>query len=146
MKKKVITICCSASFYRQANQIKKELEELGFSVIVPLNARQMAKTGNYNVRSHKIWFQDKRKFPLKTRLMKQHFREIERSDGILVINLKKKGQRAYVGGNTLIEMALAFYLNKPIYLYRPVPKSAPYYEEVIGLNTLVINEDLSKLK
>ena len=35
----VITICSSASFTKQAVEVKKELEELGFQVIVPKVAR-----------------------------------------------------------------------------------------------------------
>ena len=141
-----ITICCSASFFKEANEIGKELEMLGFDVFLPLTAIKMAKSGNYDVKKVKTWFADKNDFSKKTRLIWKHFTEIEKADAILVINNKKHNVEGYIGGNTLIEMAIAFYLKKPIYILNNVTdKKFMLYEEIMALNPIFLNGDFSKI-
>lgn len=142
-KIKSIVICSSASFYREAWVIKTRLEKSGYNVRVPLTAEKMNRTKNYRVSDYKIWHKDHKKFGRKTFLMKLHFAEIAKADAILVVNLKKHGVIGYIGGNVLMEMALAFYLQKPIYVWQNITKTHPFYEEVIGLRSIFLKEDLT---
>ena len=57
----------------------------------------------------------------------------------------KNGVKGYIGGNTLMEMGLAFYLKKKIYLLNEVPE-LPYKEEILGVKPIILNGDLSKIK
>ena len=62
------------------------------------------------------------------------------------MNLEKNGIKDYIGGNTFLEMGLACWLNKPIYLINPIPKELSYTEEIRGMQPIVINNDLSLIK
>jgi len=48
-------------------------------------------------------------------LIRGYFEKIKKHDCLLVVNAEKKGIKGYIGANTLIEMAFAFVLHKPIY-------------------------------
>lgn len=77
--------------------------------------------------------------------IRDHFIKVEWSDAILVLNLDKNGIKGYVGPNTLMEMGLSFYLNKPIYLYNDIPEVA-WKEEILGMKPIVIHQDYSLIK
>jgi len=139
-----ITICSSAAFYKEANEVKNNLKKLGHKVTVPVTARKMEKSNNYKVADYKVWYSDPKFYFKKAALMKKHFKEVEKSEAILVINLLKNGVKNYIGGNVLMEMAIAFYLGKKIYLLNPVPKIA-YQEEILGFMPIVINGHLEKI-
>lgn len=143
---KSVTICTSASFYKTSWTIKSQLEKLGFKVQVPHTAKVMNRTKNYKVSDYKIWHKDAKFFSRKAHLMKKHFQEISKADAILVVNLEKKGQKGYLGGNVLMEMGLAFYLGKKIFLWNPVSKDNRLYEEIMGTKPIILNGNLSLLK
>jgi len=63
-----------------------------------------------------------------------------------VLNYDKKGVKGYVGGNTLMEIGVAFFLSKPIYLLNDIPEDVSYAEEILGMMPIVINGDLAKIK
>ncbi len=67
-------------------------------------------------------------------------------DAILVVNDEKNGVPGYIGANVLMEMGLAFYLNKPIYVLNSVSPDTPAFEEIIGMNSIVIKGDLDKIR
>lgn len=77
--------------------------------------------------------------------MREHFKEVQNGDIILVINNEKHGQANYIGGNVLMEMALAFHLGKPIYIFNDIPETSPFLEEIIALGAIPLQGDLSPL-
>ena len=143
---KTITICSSVNFYRQVLDIQNQLEKAGFTVLVPSTAKKMKETGDFEASNYKTWFNDKDDYHKKTALMRGHFAEIEKGDAILVVNNDKNGQNNYIGGNVLMEMTIAFYLNKRIYILNDIPEESPYVEEIIGINPVVLKGDLKGLK
>ena len=146
MNKKIITLCSSANFYKHVNEVADELEKRGFKTIVPLDCRSMKKTGNYDVSVVKTWYKDPADFHKKAFFIRDHFREIEKADVILMVNDEKHGLKGYIGPNGLMEMALAYYLKKPIYILNEVTKDNSVYEEVMGVGAQLLNGDLNKLK
>ena len=145
MKIKVITICCSASFYRQALEVQEKLQKRGFKVKIPVTANIMKKNGDFNVDRYKTWYKNPKDYAKKAKLMRQHFKKVVECDAILVLNYEKKGVQGYIGGNGLMEMALAFHLRKPIYVLNPVFQSSPLYEEIVGMAPIFLNGDLKKI-
>ena len=141
-KLRTITICCSASFYKQALDIEKRLKKLGFKVKIPKTAYIMEKNNNFDVGFYKTWHKDKKHYKKKTKLMDEHFKKVMQADAILVLNLEKNGIPGYIGGNGLLEMFLAYLHNKPIYIYNPISDDLNIAEEVYGLNPIFINQDL----
>jgi hypothetical protein len=141
----IITICSSANFYKHVVELQEELEQAGHTVLIPHNANEMKKTGNFDT-SHRTWLQDPNDYHKKTNYMKLHLKEIEKGDVILVVNDEKNGKSNYIGGNVLIEMSIAFYLKKKIYILGDIPDESPYLEEIIGMEPIVLNGQLSLIK
>ena len=129
----IITICSSASFYEQVIYVQTELITLGFEVLIPKIARVMQQSGDYDVMHYKTWFDDTRDYHKKTALIRENFGAIERADIVLVCNYEKQGEENYIGGNVLMEMTIAFYLNKPIYLLNDTPRNSSFLEEIIAV-------------
>ena len=143
---KKITVCCSASFYRQALEIEEQLRNLGFEVKIPHTAYKMKKSGDFNVAMYKTWFANKNDWAKKTELMRMHFQKVLEGDAILVLNYEKRGVEGYIGGNVLMEMGIAFHYKKPIYILNPVQETLPIYEEIMGMQPTVLDGDLDKLQ
>jgi hypothetical protein len=55
----------------------------------------------------------------------------------LVLNYTKNN----IGGNTFLEMGVAFHINKPIYLLNNIPE-LNYKEELLALKPIIINNNL----
>lgn len=119
---------------------------MGFRVLIPITASKMKQSGNFSVDSYKTWIKNDEDYIQKTKLMRYHFKKVAKADAILVLNLEKNGIKAYIGGNVLMEMALAFHLNKPIFLYNTVPTDTFFTEEIRGMNPDIINRDLKKIQ
>jgi len=145
MKKRIITICTSVSFYKQALDLQKELRKKGFHVIVPSTAYVMKKTGVYDEDVYKTWFKNKEDYHKKTAVMLDHFKKVRKADAILVLNLEKRNIKGYIGGNVLMEMTFAFLHKKPIFVYNMILDSLPIAEEVYGLQPIFLQGDLSKI-
>ncbi len=83
---------------------------------------------------------------IKRRLIDEHLEKIKRSDAVLVLNLDKSENSGYVGGNTFLEMGIAYFLRKKIFIWKKPSKDLPYYEELMALNPIFIEEDLKKIE
>lgn len=145
MAKPIITICSSANFYRQVVDLQQQLIDQGYEVIIPHNARVMAQSGDFDVSHYKTWFDDAKDYDKKAALMRGHFDEVAKGDAILVVNNEKHGVANYIGGNVLMEMSLAFYLKKPIYILNQIPEESAFLEEILGMQPIVLGGDLTKL-
>jgi nucleoside 2-deoxyribosyltransferase len=146
-----ITICSSVDFTPKIVELKKGLENLGHFVNIPYFT-QMIIDG-------KLTFEDylkekesgdislRQKQPVD--MIKRYWDFIEDSDAILVLNLEKKGITGYIGGSTLMEMGFAYGKGKKIFLYNPIPARSErmhYVDEIIDMEPVVINGDLSMIK
>lgn len=140
-----VTVCSSASFYRQAITIRAQLEEQGLKAILPITAEHMQRSGDFDVSHYKTWFGDTHDYPKKTALMRGHFAKVEKGDAVLVLNYEKHGVTNYIGGNVLMEMAIAFYLKKPIFILNDLPSESAFLEELLGLAPIVLHGNLSGL-
>ena len=106
----------------------------------------MVETDNFDVASYKTWYNNAADYDKKADLMRAHFDEITAGDAILVVNDEKHGVPGYIGPNVLMEMSLAWYQKKPIYLLNPFPDDSPFEEEIKGMNPIILNGDLSGLR
>ncbi|MBU1632186.1 MAG: hypothetical protein ABH824_00600 [Nanoarchaeota archaeon] len=127
-----ITLCSSAKFFDKLWDIKIALEKRGHEVLLPsmqdyhhLEEDALAK--------------------IQYDLIGEHFRKIEQSDAIYVTNYDKNGIAGYIGGNSFLEMGLAFYKGIPIFLLNDIPQEVNYKEELIALQPIVVGEDWNKL-
>ena len=77
-------------------------------------------------------------------LIRKHFKKIEKSDAILVLNLDKNGTKNYIGGNSFLEMGKAFDKGIPIFLLNEIPEVS-YKDEIVAMRPNILNGDLSKI-
>ncbi|MCR4256767.1 MAG: hypothetical protein NUW08_03620 [Candidatus Uhrbacteria bacterium] len=149
-----ITICGSIGFYKEMESARDRLVHDGHEVKIPELTLEVPvdfgggrkvyfgefieKHGGMDTFSpdHQIW-------DLKEGAIKDHFRKIDWADAILVVNQEKRGIVGYVGGNTLIEIGVAFYRKKKIYILNPVSSKLSYKQEILGMKPTFINGDFS---
>ena len=144
-----ITICGSIAFYDQILAVKEKLEALGHEVEFPhFDIRD--EVGNpitvkefYDLRLKETdpnsWLWNR-----KAEAINAHFEKVDWSDAIITLNYDKRDKANYIGANTLMEMGLAFWLRKKIFLLNPIPEIS-YKEEILGMKPIVINGDLTKI-
>jgi len=144
--KKTITICASASFYAQVIEVQKQLEDLGFKVLVPLTAKEMQKSKDFRVEKYKTWIERPEDYKRKAFLTKMHFTKVVKGDLVLILNYKKNKKNGYIGGAVLSEMAIAFYFKKPIFILNPIDESSSFKEELYGFQPTILNGNLKLIK
>ena len=135
-----ITICGSMEFHQKMREVRQTLKIAGHTVLVPKSLELMDKEGFV----HPTTDEDKITAKIEYDFIREHFRKIEKSDAILILNYDKKGIVSYIGGNTFLEMGLAFWLGKKIFLLNPIP-SMEYKTEMYAMKPTVLNGNLSKL-
>ena len=145
-----ITLCGSIAFYDEMLEAKKALEKAGHEVKLPPNmvkneAGEMFSVKEYyskrkTATDNETWVWDR-----KAEAIMNHFQKVSWADAILVCNYDKRDIKDYIGGNTLMEMGIAFYLKKKIFLLNRIPELS-YKEEILGMKPVVVNRDLSLIK
>ncbi len=139
-----ITLCGSIKFADKLVEVYHELEKLGHQ---PMMHGDMFGVANgtarelEDIRNNVEHAEIKRKYGY----IKWWYDSIKNSDGILVLNYDKNGIKNYIGGNTLIEIGFAHVNNKKVFLLNPIPKEAPYIDEIKAMVDVVLNRDLSKI-
>jgi len=137
-------------FQNEILSVKGKLEKLGHEVkIWPLKL----KDGNGNLIPVEEYYKirkaaandEKWVWDRKAEAVLEHFDKVAWSDAILVANYDKNNIKGYIGGNTLMEMGLAFYLKKMIYLLNEIPELS-YKEEILGVKPIILMGDLTKIK
>ncbi len=145
-----ITLCGSIAVIDEMYRLKTELEGLGHKVLLPPNEvpgenGELIPSSEYYSQKKSLQKNDDAWiWQNHSQRIVAHFDKVSKSDVILVANYDKNGIKNYIGPNTLMEMGLAFYLQKKIYLLNPIPELA-WKEEIIGLKPIVINGNLKLL-
>jgi hypothetical protein len=129
------------AFYRELVDIEKQLEIKGFTVTIPVSAQVMKKKNDFEVSHFKGVFTHGE----KAKFIHKNFQEIAKSDYILVINNEKNGISGYIGANVLMEIGLAFYFKRKIYIWNNIEENAPY-EELLAFGVTFIDQNLEKIK
>lgn len=145
MTKLNLAICASASFYKEVIEFSYKLEDLGINVILPKTAAKMKNEHRENDEAKTDWSVVPAGYHGKALLIREHFEEIAQSDAILVMNYEKHGKANYIGPNVLMEMAVSFYLNKPIYVLNDKPEDSPLLDEILGLEPVFLKGDITKM-
>lgn len=145
-----ITICGSIAFYDDMLKAKKELESNGHEVDLPpievkdKDGKMIPVKKYYELRKN-AKESDKWIWERKGEAMKWHFDKVEWSDAILVLNQDKNNIKGYVGANTLMEMGLALWLGKKIYLMNNIPEMS-YTEEIRGMRPIILDGLIKNLR
>ncbi|MEX0748967.1 MAG: hypothetical protein WD467_02280 [Candidatus Saccharimonadales bacterium] len=78
--------------------------------------------------------------------IREFWTSMQGADALLVANYDKHSIRNYIGGNTFLEMGFAHVLHQKIYLLSPIPKMPHYETEIIAMQPIIINGDLSLIE
>jgi len=134
-----ITICGSMHFAQTMLDTQKKLQKLEHEVIVPILTKECVTNPELNIDVKSLVEND---------CMRDHFNKIAAGDAILVINEKRKGVDGYIGGSTLMEIGIAYFNKKKIFILNQLPSEAifSYIFEVKLTNSIILNGDLTKIK
>jgi nucleoside 2-deoxyribosyltransferase len=143
-----LTICSSATFAQESREIRKKLEEKGVDALLyPQTVRVKKKTMNvrefYAMRKKNL---TEELLTTKKQLMDEHIDKIKNSDAVLILNFDKPKNPGYVGGNSFLELGVAYALGKKVFIWKKPTDTLPYYEEIMAMRPIIIEEDLEKIK
>ncbi len=136
---KKIIICGSISASDEILRVQSELEKRSFEVEIPEGVKHL-----------KEWEGDgapvseKAERKIKHDLIRGYYEKMKEYDVVLIVNPEKKGIHGYIGGNTLIEMAFAHILNKPLFVLYEIPEIS-YASEILAMQPIVLRGELNKL-
>jgi len=132
-----ITVCGSMTNYGRMIQLREKLESLGHRVFLPdpADCEHLEKLANGK-------YVDTYRLKKKYNYINQHYKNILKSDCVLLANYDKNGIMYYVGGNSFLEMGFAFVNKKPIYMVNPVPQISFYYHEMKAMDPIVVGDKL----
>lgn len=94
----------------------------------------------------KMDFDQELQFCKETGIMKKFFDEIAISEAVVFLNYDKRGISGYIGASVLMEIGIAYYLGKKIFLTNAIDQSQWYALEVLLTDPTIINGDLSLIK
>jgi len=149
-----ITLCGSYAFQEDMEQIAKRLIDRGHEVQLPElpTESKLESKDPLSIRAYIEEFGDIDAIPAdhpvwqaKAKAIDNHFDKIAWADGILVVNNEKKGIVGYIGGNTLMEIAVARRLGKKIYIWNPISSELSYKEEILGIKPLFLHRDMKNI-
>lgn len=137
-----LMISGSMTFVHDMQDLQTKLEKLGHTVCLPIGIEPHLTDPSY---------QDDldRNTPelIEKDIMRQNFKQIEMQDGIIVLNKKKNGIEGYMGTSMLMEMAIAHFLGKKIFVLYAIPhyKNHRWAHEVTIMQPIFLNENLRKI-
>ncbi len=132
-----IIICSSITAADEVLAAQKELERMGHQVEIPEGIKNAVLRDRTEISSS-----EKAEDKIKHDLIRGYFEKIKNSDVVLVVNPEKRGVRGYIGGNTFLEMAFGYVLNKKLFCLQPLP-DMPYSAEITAMQPIVLSGDLS---
>ena len=137
-----IMICGSMAFSKDMIKTQKALTKMGHAVGVPVGIAPHLKdedlvdnlSGNIG-------------FLMENDVMRRDFKQVARSDAIVVLNYKRNNTDGYIGVSVLMEMGIAYFLKKKIFLLNPVPhyNDVRWAHEVTIMQPVVLHGDLTKV-
>ena len=143
---KTISLLSSIRFYQKLIETKNQLEKLGFQTIVPPLSLMMEKENNYDPKFFLKTYYQGSVADNKADIVMDNFKRLSAADLVLVINQTKNNIEGYIGGNVLMEIGLAFYLDKKVYLLNPTSEKLSYFDEITALCEPSIAGDLGRIK
>ena len=135
-------VCGSMTFAKEMLEAQKVLTSLGHTVNVPCGTQDHIEgiTANEDLEANA-------KYCIETDVMRRCFALVADAEGVLVLNYPKNGIDGYIGVSALMELGLAHYLRKKIFLLYPIPSfaQARWSHEVSIFQPTIIRGDFTKV-
>jgi len=138
-----IFILGSMHFAKEMLETKKKLEDMGHQVGVSCDTQEFVNNREMTTDNH----EENYKWCVDNDIIRKCFTCIADSDAVLLLNYPKNGLNGYVGASGIMEVGLAYYLKKKIFLlYSPPPvKEAKYSHEILIMQPIILNGDLNMI-
>lgn len=122
---KNIVLCGSMKVKDKILEVKEELENKGYNVLIPKECMEGLP---------------------KVLASRKHLERVidPNNSYILVVNSINRGIENYIGPNSLAEIAFGFYYNKNVYLLNDYYE--PYLDELVGWNVVPLKGNLDNIK
>ncbi len=134
------------SFAEQMVQAREALKNAGIKVEVPYSIERFDREALIREELQGNGERESAEFKRKHDLIKDHYRKIMKSDGIVVLNYDKKGIPNYIGGNSFLEIGFAYVNDKKIFLLNPVPEIDFYKTEILAMRPIILDGDLRRIR
>lgn len=137
-----IAIIGSMKFAEDMVKIKKQLDEMGHKAFVPIGTEPHLEDKDFVEN-----LVDNFEYCITHDIMRKNFQQVADSDAVLVLNYKRNGIEGYIGASALLEMGVAHFLNKKIFLMQHTPEftNARWAHEVAIMQPTIIKGDLTKI-
>ena len=135
-----VILCGSISAADEILSVKKELESHGHEVEIPDGVKNLELRARANANDN-----ERADDKIKHNLIRGYFKKITLHDVVVVVNPEKRGVKGYIGGNTLIEMAFGYVLEKPLYVLHELPELS-YTSEILAMQPILLDGDISKIQ
>jgi len=123
-----ITLVGNISFLKKFEEAKEILEQQKHEVIIPEKESMLEPTPQ----------------SVKRKAMDKFNENLKKSDAILVMNYSKKGEKDYIGANTLMEVGMAFIFKKKIFVLNSSPEFCK--DELRAIEVQFLNGNLSNVR
>lgn len=133
----------SMAFVQEMVELRNALRKHGHKAVIPYGTHPHLKDPSFVEN-----LDDNLEYCIKNKVMKRNFELVSKNDAILVVNHKRNGIDGYIGVSALMEMAIAHFLGKKIFLLFSTPnyKKFRWVHEVAIMQPIIINSDLTKIK
>lgn len=138
-----IMICGSMTFAKEMIAAQEDLSKFGHEVFVPCDTDlHLSSPGFIDD------LDADREHLVENNVMRRCFDLLADSEAVVFLNFQKNGQDGYIGTSSLMEMGLAYYLGKKIFLLYdvPPPSVARWAHEVLSFQPIVLNGNLDILQ
>ena len=134
-----ITIVSSMAFAKEIIEVKNYLEKKLHSVWFPPNTYSCLEDMENSTSLD---------FCIKNNLLAKCFERIEKHDAILVLNYEKNWIKGYVWWASLMEIWIAYYLKKKIFVLNELPSEneLKYVWEIYQSKPIILSENLDLIE
>lgn len=128
-------------FAKEMVEAQKKLKEMGHIAEVPCDTQEFLNDPEMTTDNH----EENYKWCIDNDIIRKCFNSIAESDAILLLNYPKNRLNGYVGTSGLMEIGLAYHLNKKIFLLYPPPppKKVKSSQEILIMQPVILNGNLN---
>lgn len=137
-----ILLIGSMAFVKDMVELREALKKMGHDASIPVGSEPHIEDNSFVDN-----LEDNLEFCIKHGIMKKNFDEVARQDAVLVVNKPRNNVNGYIGTSALLEMGIAHYLGKKIFVLNELPhyRNHRWAHEVAIMQPVVINNDLRKI-
>lgn len=139
-----IVIIGSTSFRKEKMDIKEKLKKAGHEPIIDpwCEAIVLGKDDKLKDMVKKEPSYVKKQYDF----IRWYYNAISSADAVIAVNITKNQIQNYIGSNTFLEIGYAHALGKKYFLLNKMPDQQYINDEIMAMDPIVINGDLSKIK